>query len=122
MALETQQTATRGRLDGITVEPVISDLQLFSDIFHDNASRSDGPHQKRYCCTETVRVDGMYDYMMFMGESKLFIFKTLHLYSNVKLKLQWWLKVTYPPCGPQLGRCSACQTGCTTSWLQAGSC
>ncbi|XP_056873045.1 sorting nexin-14-like isoform X1 [Takifugu flavidus] len=42
--------------------------KLFSDIFHNNASRSDRPARKRHSSTVTVRVDGMYDYMMFMGD------------------------------------------------------
>lgn len=47
---------------------VISDLQLLGDLYLNNASRSDGPAGKRCRDLEPVRVDGVYDYMMFMGE------------------------------------------------------
>lgn len=47
-----------------------SDPQLFSDLFKNNAATPDGPDRTRgrTSSTQTTRVDGVYDYMMFMGE------------------------------------------------------
>lgn len=113
-----QVRATRGHLDGLNGD-TISDPQLFSDLYHNNASRSDGPDGKRCRDLEAVRVDGVYDYMMFMGE--------LATAPTVSFKRTFTLvkvRVTPPPRPSrrsQLGRRSVCRTGCTTCWRRAGS-
>lgn len=49
---------------------LVSHLQLFSDLYGNNANRVDGSERKQNsnCFLEVMEVDGMYDYMMYVGE------------------------------------------------------
>lgn len=46
------------------------DLQLFSDLFKNNANLSDSLERKHNynCFMEMITVGGMYDYMMYVGK------------------------------------------------------
>lgn len=50
---------------------VLMNLQLFNDLFKNNANLLDVPERKHNhnYFMEMVSVDGMYDYMMYLGES-----------------------------------------------------
>lgn len=48
----------------------VSHLQLLNELYRNNADLSDAPERKHNsnCFLEKMALDGMYDYMMYVGE------------------------------------------------------